>query len=161
MPEDEDDLENKEENRKLNFSLYNKSDLPSIIYPPSKEPRGHSKGRSNRSQNEKVETGTFKGRFSKEEVEKDKKGGGHQKGNREMNDHWVGMAPSHWISLEELLKPGRKVFQLRRCTFLQNSHLRISFKHFCSVRGRRNLSCEILACGMSVHVKAFGPKGAM
>jgi hypothetical protein len=78
-----------------------------------------------------------------------------------MNDHGVRMAPSHRISLEEVLKPGRKVFQLLRCSFLQNPHLGISFKHFCSVRGRGNLSCEILACGMSIHVKAFGPKGAL
>jgi hypothetical protein len=59
-PEDEDDFENKEEDRKLNFSLYKKSDLQSIIYPPGKKPCSHGKGRSDRSQNEKVETGIFK-----------------------------------------------------------------------------------------------------
>jgi hypothetical protein len=78
-----------------------------------------------------------------------------------MNDHGVRMASSHWESLEEVLKSGRKVFQLLGCSLLQNPHLGISFKHFCSVGSRGDLSRKILTCGMSVHVKAFGPEGAL
>ena len=144
-PKDEDDLENKEEDRKLNFSFYKKSELQSIIYPPSKEPCEHGKGRGDRSQNEKVETGNFKGRIFKDEVEKDKEGGGRQKGNGKMNNHRVRMASSHRESLEEILKSGRKVFQLLGCSFLQNPRLGISLKHFCSVGGCGDLSRKILA----------------
>src|SRR4030042_4164665 len=73
-PEDEDDLEDKEEGGKLNFSLYEKSNLQSIIYPPGKKPRSHGKGGSDCSKYEKVETGIFKGRIIEDEIEKDKKG---------------------------------------------------------------------------------------
>ena len=67
-PKGKDDLENKEEDRKLNLPLHKKIELQSVIHPPSKEPRGHGKGRSDRSQNEKVETGILKGRILEDEV---------------------------------------------------------------------------------------------
>jgi len=73
-PEDEDDRENEQENRKLNLSLHEKSELHSIIDPPSKKPRGHGKGRGDRSQNEKVETGDLEGSIFKDKIEKDKEG---------------------------------------------------------------------------------------
>ena len=67
-PEDEEDLENKKEDRKLNFSLYKKSKLRSIIDPPGEKPRGHGKGRGDCAQNEKVETGDLKGRIFKNKI---------------------------------------------------------------------------------------------
>ena len=73
-PEDEDDLENKKENRKLNLSLHKKGELQSIIHPPSEESRCHSKRRGDRSQNEEVETGDLEGRIFKDKIEKDKEG---------------------------------------------------------------------------------------
>ena len=73
-PEDEEDLENKKEDRKLKLSLHKKSKLQSIIDPPGKKPRDHGKGRGNCSQNEEVETGDLKGRIFKNKIEKDKKG---------------------------------------------------------------------------------------
>jgi len=73
-PEDEDDLENKKKDGKLNLSLHKKSELQSIIDPPSKKPRGHGKGRGDCSQNEKVETGDLEERIFKDKMEKDKEG---------------------------------------------------------------------------------------
>jgi hypothetical protein len=144
-PENENDLENKKEDRKLNLSLHKKSELRSIIDPPSEKPRAHGKGRGDRSQNEKVETGDLEGRIFKDKMEKDKEGGGHQKGNRKMDDHGMWMASCHWKLLEKILKYRRKVFQFLRCSFFQNPHLWISFKDFCSMRSRRDLSSKILA----------------
>jgi hypothetical protein len=77
-PEDEDDLENKKEDRKLNLSLHKKSELQSIIDPPGKEPCGHGKKRGDGSQDEEVETGDLEGRIFKDKIEKDKEGRGHQ-----------------------------------------------------------------------------------
>jgi hypothetical protein len=77
-----------------------------------------------------------------------------------MDDHGMGMAPCHRKLFEEILKDGRKVFQFLGWSLFQEPHLGITFKDFCPVRSCRDLSCKILARGMSVHVKAFGPERA-
>jgi hypothetical protein len=159
-PEEEDDLENQKKDRKLKLSFYKIGKLRSVIDPPCEEPGGHGKRRGDRSQNEEVEAGDLKGRIFKDEVEKDKKGGGHQKGDRKMDDHGVRMASCHWEFLKEVLKQGRKVFQFLGCSLFQNPHLGISFKDLCSMRSRGDLSRKVLTRGVPVHVKAFGPERA-
>jgi hypothetical protein len=73
-PEDEDDLQNKKKDRKLNLSLHKEGELQSVIDPPGKKPRGHGKRRGNRSQDEEIETGDLKGKIFEEDMEKGKEG---------------------------------------------------------------------------------------
>jgi hypothetical protein len=159
-PQEEDDLENQEKDRKLNLSSYKISELQSVIDPPGEEPSGHGKGRGDGSQNEKVETGDLKGRIFKDEVEKDKEGGGYQQCNGKMDDHGVRMASCHWEFLKEVLKHGRKVFQFLGRSFFQNPHLGISFKNLCPMRSRRDLYSKFLTRGMPTHMETFGPERA-
>ena len=159
-PEEEDDLENQKKDRKLDLSFYKIGELQSIIDPPCEEPGGHGKGGGDGSQNEEVEADDLERRIFKDEVEKGKQGGGHQKSNRKMDSHGVRMASCAWKRLKKVLKHGRKVFQFFGCSFFQNPHLGISFKDLCSMRSRGDLSCKVLTRGMPVHVKAFGPERA-
>jgi hypothetical protein len=159
-PEEKDDLENQEKDRKLDLSFYKIGELRSVIDPPCEEAGGHGKRRGDGSQNEKIEAGDLERRILKDEVENDQEGGGHQKSNRKMDDHGVRMASCHWKFLKEVLKRGRKVFQFFGCSFFQNPHLGISFKDLCSMRSRGDLSCKVLTRGMPVHVKAFTPERA-
>ena len=73
-PRDEDNLQNKKKDRKLNLSLHKKSELQSVVDPPGKNSRGHGKRRRDDSQDEKLETGRLKGGILEEEMEKDKEG---------------------------------------------------------------------------------------
>jgi len=159
-PEEEDDLENQKKDRKLDLSFYKIGELQSIIDPPCEEPGGHGKGGGDGSQNEEVEAGDLERRIFKDEVEKGKEGGGHQKSNRKMDNHGVRMASCAWKGLKKVPKHGRKVFQFFGCSFFQNPHPGISFKDLCSMRSRGDLSCKVLTRGMPVHVKAFAPERA-
>jgi len=52
-------------------------EFQSIIDPPGEKTSGHSKWRENRSQDEEVETGDFKGGVLEEEMEKNEQKRSH------------------------------------------------------------------------------------
>jgi hypothetical protein len=159
-PEDEYDFKNEKKDGKLNLFLHKEGELQSVIDPPGEKPCGDGEGRGNRSQNKEVDTGDLKGRIFEEEIKKDKEGRGHQKGDGKMDDHGMGMASCHGEPLKKVLKRSGKVFQFLRCPFFQNPYLGISLKNLCLMRSCGEVSCQIFACGMPVHMKALGPKRA-
>ena len=55
-PEDENGLEDKKKDRKLNLSFDIIDEFQSIINPPREEARGHCKRRGDRPEKEEVET---------------------------------------------------------------------------------------------------------
>ena len=144
----------------MNLSFDEMGKFQSIIDPPGKKPRGHGKRRADCSKNKEIETEALKRVVPKEEMEKNEERSSHQEGNRKVDEHGVRMALRHRESLEEILKHRREVLQLLWCSFLKDSHLGITLKHFLPVGSCRNLAAQILSGGMSIHMKTFGPERA-
>ncbi len=73
-------------------------------------------------------------------MKENKELGGHQEGDREVNDHGMRMPSGHGALDQKSLEKNGQVIQLLRRPLLQKPHLGIAFQDFRSMRGGRDLA---------------------